>query len=302
MLLLAHPLAAQSKYNTWSDPDSSAKNNAGNNQVKQLVDKLNALIDEAEKARAADPVFLKDLRGLARAYENPWHHLVLADEFLDGNFTANPVWWVSAGQYWIDKGWGLRSAVDAAKADTGGSQSTSGGGKVSGRDAAIAILGALLKTPNNNDNQGSGGNAAPAPKALAAIHTKAAIANAFSLKLEFSSWEKQGGFDFGPYQGADLVTGYFLAYTPGGPLRLLRNNRHGSAVVEVTSGAISLEDRKIHTLAWTRDAAGLMKVSLDGKEVLRAVDRGIRDAFHGLALNNRGGDYIIKRIVVHDAG
>lgn len=290
LLLVALPVSAQQKYSTWSNPDSSGSGNS--EQTRQLVDKLNALIDEAEKSRAADPVFLKDLRDLARSYDNPWRTSVLNDDFTDGDFTANPVWTVSEGRYWVEKDWGLRSAV-TVQPESAPQQQT---GKSDGKDVALALLGAVLKQATKN--KGGSTTSAPAEPQLAAIHSAAALSNAFSIEFEISSWQSQGRIDIGPYQGTNINSGYRLSYTPGGALALLRSSARGTSIVQQSANAVTLEDQKPHVISWTRDQGGKMTVAVDGKTVLSASDRGFNDPFQGIAIANRGGDYIFKRITV----
>ena len=139
------------------------------------------------------------------------------------------------------------------------------------------------------------------------IYSPAAIANAFALDLEFSSWVKQGEraggrFEIGPYQGNDRASGYRLAYTPGKGLTLLIVSPRGDRVIDRQVGPMALEDKKTHALRWTRDARGRMRISVDGREILNTVDRGFGDPFQGLALSNGGGDYIVKRITVSSGG
>jgi len=107
--------AAGQQYQPWNNPDGSTPG-AGDTARQTLIERLNSLVDEAEKSRAADPAFLSDLRDLARGYERPWRNLVLADDFGDGDFTGNPRWTVTAGRYLVQRGWGLRSIVDAERA------------------------------------------------------------------------------------------------------------------------------------------------------------------------------------------
>ena len=65
-----------------------------------------------------------------------------------------------------------------------------------------------------------------------------------------------------------------------------------------SAGAVALEDKKTHRIGWTRRADGSMTVSVDGKALIRARDQGLRDPFDGLALVNRGGDFIVKSVAV----
>ena len=287
--LVAAPASAGEHYSPWPGAETAVSADRG--RVQGFVDRLNTLIDEGETARAADPRFLRDLRDLARGYDRPWRKLVLSDDFGDGNFTADPAWTVTAGRYWVEGGWGLRSKVDPAAAQPQQE------GKVSGRDAALAILGTIL---GQAAGQGEGGGpAATGPAAAAAIHTGVRITNAFSIEIELSSWLGQGRLEFGPYQGADRATGYRLAYTPGGALELLRVSPWSSSVIERAAGPLTLEDKKAHRIEWTRRPDGEMAVSLDGKALFTAVDRGVTDPFDGFLMVNRGGDYILRRLAVY---
>ena len=76
-----------------------------------MIERLDGLIDEAERSRAADLGFLRDLRGLAGEYRRMPRTLLLSDDFADGDYTRDPRWTVTAGRYWVEQGWGLRSAI-----------------------------------------------------------------------------------------------------------------------------------------------------------------------------------------------
>ena len=116
-----------------------------------------------------------------------------------------------------------------------------------------------------------------------------------------TSWQGKGHLEIGPYQGATPGNGYRLAYRPGASpgLELLRVSEQGGVVVASIAGPLVLEDQRTHVIEWTRDAFGAMTVSLDGKERMRATDRGFRDPFDGIAMVNRGGDYVLGRIAIH---
>lgn len=289
-MLLSLPVSAEQKYSSWSNPDSSSS--SAGDSTRELIDKLNALIDDAENSRAANPVFLRDLRELARSYSGPQNMSVLIDDFTDGDFTTNPVWSVSVGKYWIEKDWGLRSAV-TAQAESAPEPETKNS---DGKDLAFAILGAVLKQANRD----SGGTttSAPAQPQLAAIHSTVAISNAFSVEFDFSSWQPEGRFDIGPYQGTDTNSGYRLSYAPGGALSLQRSSSRGTTIIQQAASAIPLEDQKSHTVLWTRDVNGKMSVAIDGKIFLNVTDRGFSDPFQGITIANLGGDYIIRKIAV----
>ena len=150
-------------YRSWTGPDAPSQ--AGAQRQQDFVDKLKGLIDEAEKARAADPQFLGNLRGLAREYDRPRRRVVLSDRFEDGDFTDNPAWTVTQGRYWVERGWGLRSAVKAGAA----AQSAPQPEPRKGRDAA-AIFGRILQQAIDLEGKlGSGQTAGGARQRLSRL-------------------------------------------------------------------------------------------------------------------------------------
>ena len=285
-------------YRSWTGPDAPSQ--AGTQRQQDFVDKLKGLIDEAEKARAADPQFLGDLRGLVREYDRPRRRVVLSDRFEDGDFTDNPAWTVTQGRYWVERGWGLRSAVKAVAA----AQSAPQPEPRKGRDAA-AIFGRILQQAIDLEGKLGGGQTAGGAPATA-IQIALALTNAFAVEIDLSSWSAEGRLEIGPYQGApkgaERAQGYVLAYTPGGELELLRVSPRGSSIIDRRTGLVALEDKKTQRLLWMRNADGLMTVSIDGREVLKASDQTFRGPFDGLRIVNQGGDYIFKRIAVFTIG
>ncbi|MBT3908118.1 MAG: hypothetical protein HOF27_00335 [Rhodospirillaceae bacterium] len=283
--------AQQSTYSQWNNPDPSA---GDGKQAQAFIDKLNALVDRAEKARAADPTFLRDLRDLARGFDRPWHERVFDDEFLDGDYAKDPVWTVVSGKYWIERVWGLRSAIDPASNTNTANENTA----TSNEDKAAQIFGQILNQVLTRKKDGSGDTRSAEPKA-AVIHAGAKVSNAFSMEADFSSWSKAGRLQFAVYQGnfrGAASPGYRLGYSPGGKLELLRVSRGGTSVVDRADAPYALEDKKVHRLVWSRHVDGRMTVTIDDKSVIDTTDRGFRDPFSGIALINVGGDYIIKKI------
>ena len=99
--------------------------------------------------------------------------------------------------------------------------------------------------------------------------------------------------------GTGAIAGYRLLYEPGRGVQLQRVGNRGTSVVDTSANAFSLEDKKFHTLEWTRRADGQMKVLLDGQEILSVVDRGFSDPFDGVRLSDKGGDFILRKIAVY---
>ena len=110
--IVTGPALAQdstTKYQQWQGYNSE--------NMQDLINELDELIDQAETDRAADPQFLKDLRGVLAKYSAPAapkYVALLFDDFRDGNYTQNPVWTVTSGAFKVDnKGsfTGLRSTI-----------------------------------------------------------------------------------------------------------------------------------------------------------------------------------------------
>lgn len=289
-VLAAAQTEAQSRYQSWQNPALEGAGTSGET-AQDLVSKLRVLVDEAEKARAADPQFLRDLRALADSFDRPWTSQILDDSFADGNFTANPAWTVTSGRYWIESGYGLRSSVLAAAAQEPAK-------KASREELVIGVLGAMLGAQTQQGGQSqAAATPSAAPDGAAAIHVDTAISNAFSIRLEMASWKAGGRFEIGPGQSAYGNGGYRLAYD-GGRWQLQRAGSRGTSVIDVTPSPVPIEDNKVHVVEWTRGRDGSMAVTLDGKPLLKAADRGYRESFDRLLVTNRSGDFTLRRVTV----
>jgi len=281
-VLLLPATASAQQYKQWTNPDQQR---AADTRLDNFRDRLGKLIDKAERDRAADPRFLRDLRDLATGRNRPRRVLLLSDDFGDGDYTRNPVWTVAQGKYWVEKGWGLRSAVKKQAAQDPQQRS--------GEDAAVAIFGQILQRAIDPEGKSSTSSSAGTP---ADIRTAVPISNAFKLELDFSSWLAQGRLEIAVYQN---TVNYVLAYQPGGTYELQKATPRRSRVIEKRS-SLALENKKTHHLVWTRKSDGKMRVTIDGKEVLATSDRSTTKPFDGLRIVNRGGDYIIKRVAIFE--
>ena len=73
-------------------------------------------------------------------------------------------------------------------------------------------------------------------------------------------------------------------------------------MVQVADLKSRLEDGQRHLLEWRRDREGEMVVLVDGEEIMRARDRGVKHAFDGFTLVNAGGEYTIRRVTLSGTG
>ncbi len=291
LLPMVQASAQTTPYVKWQNPDVAKVNTE---KLKDLVTKLNALIDNAEKAGAADPNFLRDLRILASAATAPQLKLIFNDTFADGNFTTNPAWETTAGEFWVEQGWGLRTSVDLATKTQPQTK------KVSGEQAAVAIFGQILNQALGAKQ--TGGGTEPQTPAEAVLHTNAAVSNSFSVALNLYTGSATGRIELALYQGqftgSSTSPGYRLSLQPEGRLEIARVSSRGRTVIGGTNELPSLQDKKFHTLTWTRAAGGTMEIRIDNTALLSAADQGFSDAFSGIAIINGGGDYIFKQIRV----
>ena len=103
-------VADDQRYEAWERDGGGAE---------EMVKALRALIDEAEHSRAADPLFLKDLKALAKKYDvaRPAARAaatpvqLMRDDFRDGDYTRGVRWTVVSGKFWVEDAVGLRTLV-----------------------------------------------------------------------------------------------------------------------------------------------------------------------------------------------
>ena len=148
LLLTSFESSAQStsnKYQTWENPDQPTSQGSSDPRVQELLDELTALVDEADRARAADPRFLEDLRDLIRGYDWPWRVEILNEDFSDGRVASSPKWNIVTGDFRAEHGIGLRSVIQAqskAQKQSSGNQD----------DLAAQLLNQLLKQATQNQD------------------------------------------------------------------------------------------------------------------------------------------------------
>jgi len=274
-------LAEESTYQPWAGATQTPASQTSDQKLNSLVTDLNALIKKAETAKAADPNFLADLKKLAAKYPvagalpaSTAGQVFLSDNFADGNYTSNPTWKVSAGSWKVDN----KGATQGLSSTIGASTSN----KVTGNDVLKAILGVQQQE---------------APQSTyASIYTVAPIANTFKMNIKFTSFNKKGALNIGPYQGASASSGYRLVYQPGNETGLVLQRIVGNQVTQVGAynDPINLEDGKVHELVWQRESTGKMRVYLDNQQLIIATDTQIHGNLDGWLNVNQGGSYVIR--------
>lgn len=265
----------------------------GGNRAQELVDRLKELIRGAERDQRSSPWLIQQLRDLVRRYDWPWRVSLLYDDFRDGDYTSNPRWVVSSGDFWVTRESGLRSVFDPPPPQSRRASDRRGD------SPAMGILEEFLWGAKERER----GETQITSKSGAEIHTKLGISNAFAAKLQLrlrGYADRNTRIEFGPYLGDELSSGYRLAYESGkNPLlSLLRVAPGRSAVIETSDRGIDLEDGNPHTVEWRRSNDGQMVVLLDDNEIIRTVDRAYGDSFDGFGIINKGGDFELKQISI----
>jgi hypothetical protein len=287
-LPVAIPVAAQQapdtperRYSTWPGDVATEK---------ALLRDLRSLIEQAARDRAASPAFLDDLRALANRHDTPALRGVLAEAFSDGDYTRDPVWIVARGEFWIERGYGLRSIVVPPKVASSEPRDTQ-------REAAEQLLGAILSQVLDKN---AAAPAKPAAPADALIHTRLRAGNRFTLEMEFWTGKESGVLELGIFQGREPGPGYRLALLPGErpSLTLSRIGERGDAVIDTAIRQLRLKPGTLHRVQWTRGDQGAMTVRIDGQQLLRVSDRAFADPLEGVSIRNAGGDFTIRRITL----
>ena len=318
---LAVPAAAEeeSRYSEWRADGAEAE---GTDALDALARELEALIDDAEKARAADPRFLQDLRDMIAAHvaEAAPREALIRDDFSDGDYTDDPSWEVVSGGFSVEGRLGLRTTIPLSGADAetmrisldtimetkdelldkGGALLDKGKDTVTDLLSGEKTFGDLLVGDDDEEAKEDTGPAGPEP---AVIVLDADIPNAFALEVEMMSGiaHRDAQFEVDLFQGRGGASGYRLAYMAGDDpgLTLSRFSRRGAQVIGEHDDALALEDGQSHMLALVRAGDGTMTATVDGSELIRVKSSALEEPFDGLSLVNGGGDYAIRSIAVY---
>src|SRR4029453_15035250 len=266
-----------------TEPGSAAAS-----RTQELVDQLKELIRGAERDQRSSPLLTKQLRELVRRYDWPWKVALLHDDFRDGDYTYDPSWIVSNGDFRVVRGSGLRTVFDTTR------QGRRLGGKRNEKPAMDIFEGIF----GGRDREARS-DLQTTSQSGAEIYTRLSITKAFAVKVQLKfrgNSDDDNRLEFGPYLNNEHHLGYRLAYESGNrpSLSLLRIAPGRSAIIETYDRGLDLEDGNPHIIEWRRADDGEMVVLLDDKEIIRTVDRAHSGSFNGFNFVKRGGVYELK--------
>ncbi|WP_157755537.1 hypothetical protein [Neomegalonema perideroedes] len=289
-------------------------------RARELVEQLNRLVRAAERQRAADPDFLRDLRRVIERYDDrddrrpdgrpglrptprpevtvvqpPRPPVVVApvaparvfmsDAFADGDYTRGTVWTARQGQWGVDPANGLRSLRPTAPPTVTRRQ-------VSPQE----LLQALLVGPQS---LGLGPQEAPPNAAL--IEYAQPIGNAFTLKTRITDLGGDGAAHLIMHQGGSNWNGYRLELRGGPEGRAVLTRRGASGYTDLANAPLRRFAANVpHDVEWVRAANGAMSVRVDGELLFSVSDVAFRDDWRGFAFFNAGGDYAMRSISIEE--
>jgi len=270
-----------------TEPGSAAAS-----RTQELVDQLKELIRGAERDQRSSPLLTKQLRELVRRYDWPWKVALLHDDFRDGDYTYDPSWIVSNGDFRVVRGSGLRTVFDTTRQ---GRRLVDKRNENPAMDIFEGIFGARDREARSDLQTTS--------QSGAEIYTRLSITKAFAVKVQLKfrgNSDDDNRLEFGPYLNNERHLGYRLAYESGNrpSLSLLRIAPGRSAIIETYDRGLDLEDGNPHIIEWRRADDGEMVVLLDDKEIIRTIDRAHSDSFNGFNIVNKGGVYELKEISI----
>ena len=251
-----------------------------------LLNELGALVDKAETELSADRHFIEDLRAFIGQYDRPWSRVVLQDSFSDGDYLRTPQWRVIQGQFQVDRAYGLYSRARTASSQATGGQSNSG--KINGRDLAAALISSIFQQGLHKNSGGS------TPTQIATtsptITTSIRAHNAFAMEVQLVGISEGATVTLGLAANSGSDVGYQLQIRAGNSAsaELVRISNRGSAVVDRRNATVTSGANVRHNISWTRYRGGQMRVTIDGRKLLDANDRGISAGFSTFKLSHTG--------------
>jgi len=260
-------------------------------KLEHLLRELDSLIDKGEAQNLADPWFLQDLRRLAERYGETWPVVLFDHQFDSRDALPKAPWRISQGEMRMDWSRGLRSRVEAAATAK----------KKSDKEKAAEIIGGILGQALGT--QGGSRIADPTIAALAVADM--AVSNAFQMQAEITAralaGAEEGALELGVYQSGNA--GYRLVLVPKAESRteitlMAVSTRGTTRVLDSATYSQTITDDQPLTVTLSRNPEGVMAAAIGDTALISASDQSFSDAFTGLLIANRGGDYAVRWMTV----
>ena len=264
----------------WSGPATRPSS-----ETTALVSELQDLIAKIKTNRGADRWVVRELRQLVKKNQHSWTRMLMHERFSRRLYRLNRNWEITSGRFHINSGRGLQSDTKASRS--------------SRRDKRKELAAALLNSILGGDNR------QPRQRRVAQLVTHRKITNAFALRARFGSIDRDSHISLMLSQDANREVGYRLVLNTEGKrdeVNLVRVGRHGKSVINGYTGRLGLADGNSHNLEWTRDRHGSMAVAMDGREPFRVANADIRQGFDQFSITNIGGNYLLRELMLLDAG
>jgi peptidoglycan hydrolase-like protein with peptidoglycan-binding domain len=264
----------------WREPAAKP-----NNETSALVGELQDLIAKIKSNRAADRWVVRELRQLVKKNQRSWGRMLMHERFSRRLYRLNRNWEITSGRFHINSGRGLQSDTEASYS--------------SRRDQRKELAAALLNSILGGDRKKL------RKRRVAQLVTHRKITNAFALRARFGSIDRDSHISLMLGQDAKRDVGYRLVLDTQGKrdeVNLVRVSRNGKTVINGYTGRLGLADGGSHNLEWTRDRHGSMAVAIDGRELFRISNSDIRKGFDRFSITNIGGNYLLRELMLLDAG
>jgi len=273
---------------------------AAPDQDAALLDELRKITQKSREKSAADRWLQRALDDLIAKYDWPWQRKLMYEDFSDGDYTRNPAWQVTQGDFQVINNQGLSSSIKHNEQQRNDAPAPS---KSQEDSLSSLVLGALLdkaldkdKTDKKKTSTSSHTDTYTGPNQ---IRLKANVTNAFAVTLAVrTNQDDPSQFDVALLQSEKGLYGYRLRIDTGAngfiELERIRNGR--GAIVDSLKLPKNINDNRLHDLAWRQDQEGTVTVLLDDKPVIEVRDRAFRDNYPWLQIEHQAGELIIRSI------
>jgi len=278
----------------------AAQITAAPDQDTALLDELRTITQKSREQQAADRWLQRSLDDLIAKYDWPWQRKLMYEDFSDGDYTRNPAWKITQGDFKVVNNQGLSSSIKRNEPKRNDEPAPS---KSPEDSLSSLVLGALLDKALNNKKSDKKISSAPSSTDTYTgpnkIRLKANITNAFAITLAVrTNQDDPSQFDIALLQSEKGLYGYRLRIdtNTSGFIELERIRNGRGAIVDSQKLPININDNRLHDLAWRQDQDGAVTVLLDDKPVIDVRDRAFRDNYPWLQIEHQAGELIIRSI------